>query len=263
MFDNKSKIEILKEYPKLKSHSDIWISEIYNKIQSHQIINEFITRSIDIKKVLSQLNNRFKLKFDNAIIGSGFNLNALLIQFKYNQFNNLNSINKFMDTMGWYPAYLEKGGNYEFDNVYARSINKKEFGIFYEPKFDNQIDRTKLGNIIYHATPDILLKKIQLLGLTPKTKSKISHHPERIYFLKTLKEAEDICITLWNNIPNKTQDLIEYYYVLQIDIMKLRNDIKFYNDPNFYMGDGAIWCFQNIPPNAIKIKEKIFVNPKI
>jgi len=41
--------------------------------------------------------------------------------------------------------------------------------------------------------------------------------------------------------------------------MKLFN---FYNDPNFHMGNGGLWVYENIPPAYITLIKKIEVNPK-
>jgi hypothetical protein len=46
-------------------------------------------------------------------------------------------------------------------------------------------------------------------------------------------------------------------YLLKINLSQLK-DHKFFNDPNFFMGE-AIWTYQNIPPSAISIDRKINV----
>jgi hypothetical protein len=47
-------------------------------------------------------------------------------------------------------------------------------------------------------------------------------------------------------------------YVLAIDMEKIK-DHKFFKDPNFLIDDGAIYTYQNIPPSAILIDERINV----
>jgi hypothetical protein len=44
-------------------------------------------------------------------------------------------------------------------------------------------------------------------------------------------------------------------YLLRIDLSKVKN-IKFFKDPNFFMGD-AVWTYENIPPYAINVIGRI------
>lgn len=80
-------------------------------------------------------------------------------------------------------------------------------------------------------------------------------YPDRIFFmvgdklnanqldaLKDIQNTRNTNIDLYSNIEDKE------YVLLTIDISKLPNDIKFYCDP---LAFGAIFTYDNIPPNAI------------
>jgi hypothetical protein len=54
---------------------------------------------------------------------------------------------------------------------------------------------------LYHVTEKNKINKILKIGLTPKTNSKISEHPERIYFLvKPLFHLKNV---IYNSNPAK------------------------------------------------------------
>ena len=151
---------------------------------------------------------------------------------------------------------------YKFGEVQGtflyESIKKDQILKEFEPKYDYEI--TPTGNI-YHLVPDVNLKKVQMMGLTPKTPSKMTKHPERIYFMNpaSYDEYYETALALFNSVPVETQKLIKNYYLLQITPNINSN---FYVDPNFNLANGAIWTYQNIPPSHIEILDKILVNPQ-
>ena len=108
----------------------------------------------------------------------------------------------------------------------------------FEKKYDEVMNIPKL---IYHITDAKYLDKIKHIGLTPKTKSKLSSHPERIY---AALDKEDT-LNLWKRmkifIP-KEKDIL-----LTIDTEKLNN--TFYNDPNFQ--NKGVYTYNNISPQSI------------
>jgi hypothetical protein len=134
--------------------------------------------------------------------------------------------------------------------------NSRYIKIKYEAKYDTEI--INQPDHLYHLCPDISYKKIEIMGLTPKTQSKISTHPERIYLLEPCShdEMEDIAFELWEK--HKNRSLITYYYMLLIDLEGLK--IHLYKDPNFLMANGGVWTYENIPPIYITLEKKILIN---
>ena len=96
--------------------------------------------------------------------------------------------------------------------------------------------------------------KIKTIGLTPKTQGKLGDHPGRVYLVANAgkDQLEELAYALGETSLNK--DKINEMYLLQIDLSQLKNH-KFFEDPNFFMGD-AVWTYQNIPPSAINIIDK-------
>lgn len=112
------------------------------------------------------------------------------------------------------------------------------------------------GKYAYHITPDIFLDKIKEYGLVPKSESKLSYHPERIYLFMNPNMDKEMTNVLWNATKKETRDKIKDYYVLQIDLNQIPNHI-FYNDPASSFSYVAIFTVQSIQNTAIKVIKKI------
>jgi hypothetical protein len=92
-------------------------------------------------------------------------------------------------------------------------------------------------------------------GLIPKSKSKLTYHPDRTYVCLHKLGCKALISNmkmfykslLWKNTKNK----IDYRWVIyEIDTKDL--DIKLYLDPNYI---GGYYTLDNIPPDKIKIVE--------
>ena len=66
------------------------------------------------------------------------------------------------------------------------SMETKPIAFILEPKYDYEVD---IPNILYHTSPIRFKDKILKYGLIPKTASKLSNHPERIYLTDNIKSA--------------------------------------------------------------------------
>lgn len=243
--------EIKQQYPSLKGWSDDYAYILYQKIQEHQVITEFLY-TVDVDKTVDTLNKSFK-----GIHSSDDDDNTILVKFKNLDTIILDTVNKKMDAFGYFPSIVgvySGGGKYS-DNI-KQFIGRTDIVVKYEAKYDveTEIEVTHM----FHITPDINYKKIKSLGLTPKTQSKIANHPGRIYLTYELSPdgLEDFMFALYNINPNK--EYITDMYVLAIDMEQIK-DHKFFIDPNFKMGEGAVYTYQNIPPSAISIDERVNV----
>ena len=254
-------IKLIKEqYPSLKMWSDNHAAELYRKIQEHQVLKEFLS-TVNIFKTIEHL----KKQFPKLTAVPNNDDQAILINFPLVTKNLLDKVNVFMDKFGYYPSTVNPGqfNGGKYSNMKNRIINEEYMDIIYEAKYDTE--RTITGPYLYHITPDISLTKIKNIGITPKTQGKLANHPGRIYVLTNLDDLKDydidswpdISYALWNN--SKTKDKVEEMNLLRIDVSKLPKDIKFYKDPNFFIGD-AVWTYRNIPPNAIEVIDKININ---
>jgi hypothetical protein len=255
--------ELRKEYPSYNVWSDNYFFIFYGQILEEQIINEFITQTIDSNKTIKELENRFNKKF--AVSGVVDN-NDIIILFKKgyenlfpSQYEYINEINKFMDSFGWFPASIN-GFKFNEKILTAKKNTTDEIRIRYETKYDAQIIPNE--KYYYHLSPDTFWSQIKSNGLTPKSKSKLSNHPERVYLIKKHDPDEfiDMAKKLFNYVNPKNKEYIRDYYVLRIDVealIKSGRD-KFYKDPNYILG---IWTYENIPPSYVEKIATIEVNP--
>lgn len=107
----------------------------------------------------------------------------------------------------------------------------------------------------YHVTPDLYLERIQQEGLTPRTESKLSPHPERIYLLLNPENTfQSLARQLWQS--SRYKDQVQNYYVLEIDLTQLP-DHKFYLDPESLLTYIGIYTYESIPPAAIRVLETL------
>jgi len=261
--------EIKDEYPLLENHGDLWALGMYDSICEEQILKEFISQTIEADKTSKELDKRFPALDISINIESPkvFSISLPKSAFKY-----WSEIYKFLDTFGWYPSYialvtedffggfLKDRGKYsnESMNIMMKSADDEDaIQIQMEAKYDTEQQPEKY---YYHLVPDIYLDKVELKGLTPKTKSKIATHPERVYLLNpdNEDEYEKVANMLYSTIPSEeAKAKVKNYYLLRIDADALKDKVKFYDDPNFRIGNGAVWTYQNIAPKYIEKIETI------
>jgi hypothetical protein len=262
------------------------------EIYKNYILKEFTSQTIDANKTIETLKSRFKNRFSDVVSykeenvqnkdlkdfipGIGVTFNGSTAE---GIMNNIEQINQFMDSFGWFPAsissdHLNKFNNYKkwysslqpSSDLYLNS--NKPIEIVYHPKFTPSIDIPK-GMKLYHITPDVYLDKIFKNGLGPKSKGKMVSHPERVYLFNFSIGLEGDEAARFNKRPasddvgNIVADLhsianignnspeIEKYYLLEIDTSKLSPNVKFWLDPA-WENVGAVWTSSNIPPNAIE-----------
>ena len=169
-----------------------------------------------------------------------------------------------------YPSYDVWSNNYFFtfygkileEQILNEFITKTIDPVKYETKYDIQILPNE--KYYYHLTPDLLFNDIKSSGLTPKSKTKISYHPERVYLIKKYDKDKftELAKNLYSTLEYRSDiiEKIKNYYVLRIDVealIKSGRD-KFYRDPNYLLG---IWTYENIPPLYVEKIGEISVNP--
>lgn len=252
--------EIKKLYPLWKDFSNDWISSLHKKLEEGLLINEFISHTIYPFKTKEMLSERYKGQYKKCEVGQSW----VVVSFYKENTGSFKEINDFMSAYGWFPAMiLSSGLKFNKENLKNSIKNSKYvFDIRYEAKFDFDLNN-KDNNIFYHLTPDLYYKKIQLFGLTPKNKSKLSNHPERIYLLNSTTDEnyENISYELYQSLEGTPQyRMIHDFYLLEIDFNKMDKTPKIYIDPNFHIANGGVWIYENIPPVCINVINKFNVN---
>lgn len=170
---------------------------------------------------------------------------------------NIENIKKLLtniNNFGWFPSffrYITKEDKIVSDKWNDKIINildkLESISITFEAKFDEEIVEN-IPSILYHITPTQNADKILNIGLVPKSRSKASYHPDRVYLSKDLEDIEN----LGEKFYQKTG--IKNWTILKIETDMILGDyLKLYTDPNYKQG---YYTLNNIPPQAIeKIKE--------
>lgn len=221
-------------------------------------IYEGLIKTVDINKAAQIITNTFGDLPGSDIINTNNDIQVKLkIQYPdletskylnsqiYDQ--NISKLLQLANNLGYFPALFayKKHGETQhekYSNSKLRQVIDEvepDFLIFnFEKKYDEIID---VPEFIYHITDIKYLNKIKSIGLTPKTKAKVSDHPERVYFSLNKKYA----LNLWEKMKIFVQK--EKGIILTIDTKGLDN--TFYNDPNF--ANKGVYTYNNIPPTNI------------
>ena len=107
----------------------------------------------------------------------------------------------------------------------------------------------------YHITPDIYIDSIMQTGLTPRTESKISPHPGRIYLLLNPEDTfKNLARSLWK--ASSYQDIVKNYFVIEVSLSKLPEH-RFFIDEESLLTYVGIYTTQAIPASALTVIETI------
>lgn len=172
----------------------------------------------------------------------------------------ISSLIQLINNLGWYIAEIQLD-NQSFNGNNQQAINQlKDFNftqawLTIQAKYDIEVDTPP---ILYHATPTNKEQKILKVGLSPKTQSLLSYHPERVYFTTTIEGLEN----LLNHLGEAKG--IKDWTILEIDTSKIPslkhiNYLRIFKDPSYpHKGkDIGLYTLNNIPSSAIKVLKRI------
>ena len=206
---------------------------------------------LNLKEGLTKTTNRgkainiIKKTFPNLEINDSKESNTFNI-VRINE-EDLPSILKLTNNLGWFPSWISSpfyNGKYSKD-IKINTTSKIRF----EAKYDEKVEN--VPEFLFHVTPSTNTSKIQEKGLSPKSRSKASYHPERIYLLKYTSYAIDLADMFYQKTGETIWDL------LKINTQKIPGDyLKLYKDPNYQHG---YYTLNNIPPQAIDVLDKIIL----
>ena len=214
---------------------------IYNYIFENikEFYNDLKTNNYEGIHTLNYYNNEYTLK--------------ILIDKNFDYLND-SKFNKLLKKYNVFISNIRNGDHRNY--IYVEENDMAEISdIIYN---DN-------NGILYHITTKENADKILKYGLEPRSESKKTWHPERIYFVNSMSKnnndihiMKNMLLNYWDN--NKVS-------ILKIDLNKLKDKkIKFFKDPTTLDID-AYFTQEPIPPYCIKevylsmfdkVKEKLF-----
>lgn len=220
-------------------------------------LKESLTKTYEINQSIKSiartleskgLKNNHDYKIDKD--GNSFEL----VMLDPNKIDFENDVVKLANNLGWFPSFLTVRNGYsgKWDPKQIPNPIDPRSGIQvrFEAKYDEQ-SGFKVPKLMYHVTTNQKYEKIKRIGLVPKSDSKKSVHPERIYLAADLESAKDI-LEMFQYMTNKPQS---EYAILQINTDSIPGDyFRIYKDPNYE--DRGYYTMNNIPPYAIeKVKD--------
>jgi len=216
-----------------RSHSIENIFEAPEKMKKSSLFEAYFA-TYPIDTVIKYLKKRYKNSFDIWKNEESNGEDVLYIRIPDDD-ENQKLIDEDMSLCGYYPSYTDK----KEDNTRIITYEKRH------QKTINNIVQEK--GTIYHFTRRDKLKKIEKIGLCPKTNNKMFNYPERIYFFLEAPSYEDSRFFI-KQLARYTEDHSLDYVLLEVDIEDF--DIDFFYDPNL---QDAVYTKENIPPERISI----------
>jgi hypothetical protein len=158
--------------------------------------------------------------------------------------------------LGYFPTYCWISLENEMKNSFKWSKfkylkNIKALKIKFESKYDDGLYNNTIicPNTLYHLTPQSNKNSIILKGIYPKSKNRISNHPERIYLFDNINDFSALLKTLkFNDILDKNE---KEYILISINCEEYK--LILHTDPNYRIG---WYTYDNINPYNISIMKE-------
>jgi hypothetical protein len=209
--------------------------EVYK--EEYQLnLKEGLIKTVNIGKTLDVLEKKYSSKFIFTRSRNSFSIKT----FHTNNIT-LDSFIKDANTLGWFPSFMETE---DYTGKWGKEYFKEgEIKLRFEAKFDEEVVEN-VPSTLYHITPTANADKILKIGLVPKSRSKASYHPDRVFLSKSLEDMEE----LGRMFYQKTG--IRNWTILRINTELIPGDyLKLYTDPNYKPG---YYTLNNINPQAIE-----------
>jgi hypothetical protein len=211
------------------------------------------------------LNKTHDLKTINKILIKKYGKENLIIDYKNNNFSllykfssdpvdadeQLDKLLQYTNNLGWFPSNVTYGTNFSKNVKWGKSIIKELFTksiqtlkFSFEPKYDIKADAT-LKKYYYHMTPTLYVDKILKNGLIPKSRSKKTYHPDRIYLSDNPQSLLDI-------IPEfaLTTDILDWS-IIEVYTGFIDMYLQLYKDQNFK--ERGFYTLNTITPECLSL----------
>lgn len=207
---------------------------IYDNFEN-QYLTEGLITTHPTEKSLSIIKRKFQ-ELDGEIEPDG----EIFLQ---GYFNELGKYLPLFNNLGYFISKLTLDGE---NWIKTYSNDTKPIALFLEAKYDVKIE--PLPTVLYHATLSKNVKNISINGLIPKSLSKLSNHPDRIYLTDNLNIAEDFA----NYLKNEYKQDYVIYKIISSDL-----NIDLYKDIN--LTGGGYYTLNNISKDAISICKTFYL----
>jgi hypothetical protein len=215
-------------------------------------LQEGLIKTTNIGKTINLLKKKFpywEFKVDDK---------AFFIQILGNRTEKqYQELKYLLNNLGWFISWFKTesdsgniSGKFNEEAV-INSFNKDD--VFFielriEAKFDEEVVEN-IPSILYHIVPTQNSDKILKIGLVPKSRSKASYHPDRVYLGRSIGGVEKLIPQMHQITGDKN------YTILKINTEMIPGGyLRLYTDPNY--SKEAFYTLNNIPPQAIeKIKD--------
>lgn len=202
-------------------------------------INESATYSVPLDDVKKELKKKYGLEDWQFRIIQGSNQCFISVIFTDNDMN-ASIIENEMDSFGYFKSHEM---NVDMNGIIWIQMQ-------FEPRFQNN-ENNLIRNMRFlsHITPKYNFENIKNSGFIPSYKNDFFRYPDRVYFVKgtaTKEEILNLAVNLykWDKDPRNTGE----YYILDIDLTMVPNDVDFYLDPN---SDIGVFTEQPIPYSSV------------
>ena len=235
-------------------------------------INEGLIKTYPGDKVLKDtLNSLENLNINSTGSFEKNKIKLTLYNFNTIQLNKIGHLFDHINTFvvnrgGWFPSstIYNLNGNkklerYDYNKILMLYEYITSLTITYESKFDTE--ESNIPDKLYHLTIKEYQKKINKIGLIPKSKSKLSSHLDRIYVCKTYQDCEDLIPKMMLYYTGEEDENIyklgkEFFnkniipVIYEIDNSSKEID-KLYLDINY--GEKGYYILNNILQDKLKI----------
>ena len=228
------------------------------KLYEGLIITRPIGTSIDTLE-------RWSSATDKIDVSENENRNKIIIRFRSKlDDKEMDNLFSWINNLGWYiSSYVTDRFPLKWSKFTDMGDLKKNnnssilLTMTLEAKFDLEIGRG-VYKTMYHVSPLKFKHKIDKIGLIPKTLSKLSYHPERIYLSIDKDDAKRLIPRFEKLSKDEHNDGWVIYKVNITRLTDYNNGLRFFKDPNLPEG---IYTLSNIPPQFLS-EDEIIKNDK-
>lgn len=235
------------------------------------LINEGLIKTLPIEKIYNDLIYKLNIFLPRSVIGNLHidKFDIKIINYDLISPEKLENIydyifNTCVNIGGYFPSKMEitningmfRAKKFDLEELKINQSYYADVKITFEKKYDDL--ELNIPNKLYHLSIKEYEDKIKRYGLSPKSKSKLTSHIDRIYVCKTIEDCEAL-------IPQMKVFYSEEYQLnyFSLSKKKYKKDVtpiiyeidnssnwikKLYLDPNYQNG---YYILENILPKYL------------